>query len=333
MSKFQNYLKTFDITSTLTEEDIDKTLALLQIYGPAVRRTASRIGEMEEECYEGRRQSISDFINLAIDYDRDTDRKRIADRLAEMGHSMQLLSVMEDALVLVKDTPPNGGTYFNILQARYFDVYCTSNEEAYLNLGISSSTYYRHIKPAIRAYAASLWCVVIPDLIIREHLQQSGILVVKSIDRFGRNYSGIRAEWEYLTKTLGVDIVVLDTPILDTTRYKDLLGSVITDIVLAVLSFGAQLEVDTKSKAQAEGIAAAHLKGVKFGRPKCSVKDWDIYYPKWKQGKSRLSSAIGSWASAHQHFIGWCMSLSRREKHDETLHYIRKNWWISFRGK
>lgn len=174
MSKFQNYLKTFDITSTLTEEDIDKTLALLQIYGPAVRRTASRIGEMEEECYEGRRQSISDFINMAIDYDRDTDRKRIADRLAEMGHSMQLLSVMEDALVLVKDTPPNGGTYFNILQARYFDVYCTSNEEAYLNLGISSSTYYRHIKPAIRAYAANLWCVVIPDLIIREHLQQSG---------------------------------------------------------------------------------------------------------------------------------------------------------------
>ena len=179
MSKFQNYLKTFDITSTLTEEDIDKTLALLQIYGPAVRRTASRIGEMEEECYEGRRQSISDFINLAIDYDRDTDRKRIADRLAEMGHSMQLLSVMEDALVLVKDTPPNGGTYFNILQARYFDVYCTSNEEAYLNLGISSSTYYRHIKPAIRAYAASLWCVVIPDLIIREHLQQSGSITAQ----------------------------------------------------------------------------------------------------------------------------------------------------------
>lgn len=116
-------------------------------------------------------------------------------------------------------------------------------------------------------------------------LRNGDILVVKSIDRFGRNYSGIRTEWEYLTKTLGVDIVVLDTPVLDTTRYKDLLGSVITDIVLAVLSFGAQLEVDTKSKAQAEGIAAAHLKGVKFGRPKCSVKDWDIYYPKWKQGE------------------------------------------------
>lgn len=99
------------------------------------------------------------------------------------------------------------------------------------------------------------------------------------------SYSAIRAEWEFLTKALGVDIVVLDTPILDTTQYKDLLGSVITDIVLAVLSFGAQLEVDTKSKAQAEGIAAAHLKGVKFGRPRCTVEGWDTYYPQWKQGQ------------------------------------------------
>lgn len=100
-----------------------------------------------------------------------------------------------------------------------------------------------------------------------------------------QSYSAIRAEWEFLTKTLGVDIVVLDTPILDTAQYKDLLGSVITDIVLAVLSFGVQLEVDTKSKAQAEGIAAAHLKGVKFGRPRCTVEGWDTYYPQWKQGQ------------------------------------------------
>ena len=72
---------------------------------------------------------------------------------------------------------------------------------------------------------------------------------------------------------------------LTTPLYKDLLGSVITDIVLAVLSFGAQLEVDTKSKAQAGGIAAAHLKGVKFGRPRCTVEGWDTYYPQWKQGQ------------------------------------------------
>ena len=174
MSKFENYLKRFDIAANVTDEELEKTQALLQLYGPMLRRASRRLEEFAEECYESRRQSISDFINLAIDYDRDTDRKRISDRLAEMGHSMELLSVMEEALVLVKDTPPNGGTYYSILQARYSDVYCTSNEDAFLNLGMSSSTYYRHIKPAIRAFAASLWCVVIPDLIIKEHLQNNG---------------------------------------------------------------------------------------------------------------------------------------------------------------
>lgn len=116
-------------------------------------------------------------------------------------------------------------------------------------------------------------------------LREGDVLVVKSIDRFGRNYSGIRTEWEYLTKTAGVDIIVLDTPILDTTKFKDLLGSVITDIVLAVLSFGAQLEVDTKSQAQAEGIAAAHRKGVKFGRPRKKPAGWDLWYSRWKNGE------------------------------------------------
>lgn len=120
-------------------------------------------------------------------------------------------------------------------------------------------------------------------LILRDNiLREDDVLVVKSIDRFGRNYSAIRTEWEYITKTIGADIVVLDTPILDTTQFKDLLGSVITDIVLAVLSFGAQLEVDTKSQAQREGIAAAHLRGVKFGRPKKLPKDWALWYSRWQ---------------------------------------------------
>ena len=123
-------------------------------------------------------------------------------------------------------------------------------------------------------------------LALRDSILRPGdILVVKSIDRFGRDYKGIRDEWEHITKTIGADIIVLDTPILDTTQFKDLLGSVITDIVLAVLSFGAQLEVDTKSQAQREGIAAAHLRGVKFGRPAALPKDWDIWYPKWKAGE------------------------------------------------
>ena len=140
----------------------------MSLYGPTLQRAGRSIAELEDECFERRRQSVSDFINLAIDFDRDADRKRIADRLAGMGHSMQLLEVMEEALLLVKTTPTHGAMYFNILRARYFDAYCTSNEEAYLSLGIASSTFYRHIKPAIRAFAANLWCVVIPDLIIAE---------------------------------------------------------------------------------------------------------------------------------------------------------------------
>ena len=85
---------------------------------------------------------------------------------------MQLLSIMEEALVLVKGSRPHGVMYYKILHARYFDAYCSSNEDAYLSLGISSSTYYRHIKQAIRVFAANLWCVVIPDLIISEQMHE-----------------------------------------------------------------------------------------------------------------------------------------------------------------
>ena len=168
MSKFDQYLKAFDITSTVTDEEVEKTQALLQIYGPTLRRSAQRIEEWEEECYEERRQSISDFINLAIDYDHDADSQRIANRLADMGHSMHLLEVMEDALVMLRDNTPNGGMYFNLIRTRYFDAYCHTNEDAFLSMGISSATYYRHHKKAVRSYAANLWCIVIPDLIIKE---------------------------------------------------------------------------------------------------------------------------------------------------------------------
>jgi len=123
-------------------------------------------------------------------------------------------------------------------------------------------------------------------LVLRDSILREGdVLVVKSIDRFGRNYTAIRNEWEHITKTIGADIIVLDTPILNTTQFKDLLGNVITDIVLAVLSFGAQLEVDTKSQAQKEGIVAAHKRGVKFGRPRAMPKDWEEWYPRWTSGE------------------------------------------------
>ena len=102
MSKFQNYMKQFDIASNVTEDEVEKAEELLQLYSPLLRRAAQGIDDMEDFCVDSRRQSISDFITLAIDYDHDGDSKRIADRLAAMGHSMQLLSLMDAALVLVK---------------------------------------------------------------------------------------------------------------------------------------------------------------------------------------------------------------------------------------
>lgn len=173
MSKFQNYLQRFDIAANVTEDEMEKTVALLQLYGPTLRRSARGIDEFEEFCQESRRQSVSDFINLAIDYDRDTDSKRIAERLTEMGHSMQLLSILEEALLLVKEDSSRGKRYYEILRARFFDAYNKTNEDAFLSLGISSATYYRNIKPAIRLLAANLWCVVIPDFIIAEKRREA----------------------------------------------------------------------------------------------------------------------------------------------------------------
>lgn len=105
MSKFQEYLKKFDLTAQVTDEELAKTQALLRLYAPVMRQAARNLDEFEEECYEMRSQSITDFINLAIDYDNDADRKRIAGRLASMGHSMQLLSLLEETLLLVKNDP------------------------------------------------------------------------------------------------------------------------------------------------------------------------------------------------------------------------------------
>ena len=168
MNKFQNYLQQFDIAANVTDDELEKTIALLQLYGPTLRRAARGIDEYEDFCRESRRQSVADFINLAVDYDHDTDCKRIAERLAEMGHSMQLLAILEDALLLVKEDSTRGKRYYEILRARFFDAYNKTNEDAFLSLGISSATYYRNIKPAMRLLAANLWCVVIPDLIIAE---------------------------------------------------------------------------------------------------------------------------------------------------------------------
>mgnify|MGYP000252483764 CR=1 FL=1 len=98
-------------------------------------------------------------------------------------------------------------------------------------------------------------------------IKKDDLLYIKSIDRLGRNYEEILLQWRALTKDKGIDIVVLDMPLLDTRRGKDLMGTFLSDIVLQVLSFVAENERTNIRQRQAEGIAAAKAKGIRFGRP------------------------------------------------------------------
>ena len=119
-----------------------------------------------------------------------------------------------------------------------------------------------------------------------QKLKKDDLLYIKSIDRLGRNYEEILQQWRYLTKTKGIDIVVLDMPLLDTRRGKDLMGTFLSDIVLQVLSFVAENERTAIRQRQAEGIAAAKARGVKFGRPPKPLPDsFHNAYQRWKQGK------------------------------------------------
>ena len=104
-------------------------------------------------------------------------------------------------------------------------------------------------------------------------LKAGDLLYIISIDRLGRNYEEIQKQWRLLTKDIGIDICVLDMPMLDTRNGKDLMGTFIADLVLQILSFVAQSERENIKKRQTEGIAAAKAKGVKFGRPEKEVPD------------------------------------------------------------
>ena len=117
-------------------------------------------------------------------------------------------------------------------------------------------------------------------------LKKDDLLYIKSIDRLGRNYSEILEQWRILTKEKGIDIVVLDMPLLDTRRGKDLMGTFLSDIVLQVLCFVAENERTNIRQRQAEGIAAAKARGIRFGRqPKPLPESFHHLYQQWKNGK------------------------------------------------
>lgn len=117
-------------------------------------------------------------------------------------------------------------------------------------------------------------------------MKKDDLLYIKSIDRLGRNYEEILQQWRYLTKDKGIDIVVLDMPLLDTRRGKDLMGTFLSDIVLQVLSFVAENERTNIKQRQAEGIAAAKARGIRFGRPpKPLPENFHSCYQRWKKGE------------------------------------------------
>lgn len=124
-------------------------------------------------------------------------------------------------------------------------------------------------------------------------LKAGDILYILSIDRLGRNYEEIQNQWRILTKEIGIDICVLDMPLLDTRNGKDLMGTFIADLVLQILSFVAQSERENIKKRQAEGIAAAKARGVKFGRPeKEAPDDFGRIVKAWEQKKLSFADVL-----------------------------------------
>ena len=124
-------------------------------------------------------------------------------------------------------------------------------------------------------------------------MRHGDLLYVLSIDRLGRNYDEIQHQWRILTKEIGIDVCVIDMPLLDTRMSKDLLGTFVADLVLQVLSFAAHNERDNIKKRQAEGIAAARARGVHLGRP---VKEAPENFPEivkaWEKGEITLAEAL-----------------------------------------
>lgn len=124
-------------------------------------------------------------------------------------------------------------------------------------------------------------------------MRHGDLLYVLSIDRLGRNYDEIQHQWRILSKEIGIDVCVIDMPLLDTRRSKDLLGTFVADLVLQVLSFAAHNERDNIRKRQAEGIAAAKARGVHMGRPVIDAPpDFEQIVKAWEKKEINMDEAM-----------------------------------------
>ena len=135
-------------------------------------------------------------------------------------------------------------------------------------------------------------------------MKKGDLLYIKSIDRLGRNYEEIQDQWRVLTKEKGVDICVIDMPLLDTRRGKDLVGTFLSDIVLQVLSFVAENERTLIRQRQAEGIAAAKARGVRFGRPPAPLPaNFSEVCRRWNEKAINIDQAAAECGMARSTFF------------------------------
>ena len=145
-------------------------------------------------------------------------------------------------------------------------------------------------------------------------LKRGDLLIVKSIDRLGRNYNEILEQWALITKKIGADILVLDMALLDTReRGGDLTGAFIADLVLQILAYVAQTEREFIRQRQAEGIAAAKARGQRFGPPpKQRPKDFGEYVKRWKNGTLSAREASRQLSITHTTFLRWAREVGTR---------------------
>ena len=144
-------------------------------------------------------------------------------------------------------------------------------------------------------------------------LKGGDTLVVKSIDRLGRDYSEIQNQWRIITKEKKANIVVLDMPLLDTRQKgRDLTGTFIADLVLQILSYVAQVERENIKQRQAEGIAAAKAKGVRFGREKIPIpEEFYALRTRYREGSITARAAARELGVAHSTFLKWNQSIMK----------------------
>lgn len=148
-----------------------------------------------------------------------------------------------------------------------------------------------------------------------KRLKSGDLLYILSIDRLGRNYEDIQKQWRILTKEIGVDICVIDMPLLDTRNGKDLMGTFIADLVLQILSFVAQSERENIKKRQAQGIAAAKSNGVKFGRPEKELpKDFKEVVRQWENKTITTDTALKICGFGKSTFYRRRMELKSKQK-------------------